>query len=170
MNLNKWTVGAPLPPEREPFEYEGQTYFWERCNCGNPFCGRPEAFSEPGVPDFPMTVRLRGTNQGMDLENLLVKYYGIERIALAHGMSGENIVEIWLDFVEEIEATGTVNIGALLAKDITEEDYLEAKEEFDEIGNESPFQILTGDDALAALRNILGEDFSNDPGRNSHLN
>ena len=101
-----------LPLANQPFFYKGKTdnFVWRPCNCKES-CQRPIAYSV----DFAMTTRLRGTNQGELMSNVLVKLGHMEELIQA----GENIVAIAKllnDVLPELPKPGEDGFESFLAK------------------------------------------------------
>ncbi len=71
-DLVVWTGDTNnLPPAGEKFIYKDVEYIWKPCTCKEQ-CLRPKAY-KGGEMDLEMTIRLRGTNQGVPLLTVLVK-------------------------------------------------------------------------------------------------
>lgn len=97
--IHEWN-GDPkvLPPMEELFIYKGQTYYWERCPCGNPECKRPTAYTEDGHKSRSMTLRVRGEDTGFIEITILLKIGAtIEEIADAIDNEGDKGLKALLD-------------------------------------------------------------------------
>ncbi len=136
-----------LPPQGEMFTYNGERYLWRPCNC-RPACQRPLAFKNGMQKDMAMTTRLRGYDQGIQAEDIIAKFYGIEALVEATKSEIPQVINLWTQLVTEVEANGDINTALLESKDIYIEDYLEAKSEIALIQG-------SGRHALASLAAIL---------------
>jgi hypothetical protein len=89
LNVPDWN-GDPgnLPEKEKLFTYKGHTFMWSECDCGK--CERPMVYpAGTATPDFGMTVRMRGVDNGNPALNVILKsgVVSVEELAEAfeHG-------------------------------------------------------------------------------------
>lgn len=116
-----------LPAKSETFTFQGKHYYWLPCACG---CNRPTGYDMSGQENMVMTMRLRGRNQGIPPEDMLVKYGWAEQyFATGHDM--EQMTKLYIKMILEAEdladEAGVTIIEFLAEKGITEDEYFEAE-------------------------------------------
>lgn len=93
-----------LPEKGKKFIYKGQKYIWKSCKCG---CGRPQAFKN-GSKSRELTIRLRGVNQGDQMEDVITKFGMMEELITTEGDLAKilHLFEICLDKADPARKIG----------------------------------------------------------------
>lgn len=130
LDIPVWDGNANKLPEPEKlFEFEGETYVWLHCDCGEPSCARPTAYPAGEANESAkLTVLLRGTDQGYAPADVVARSDVVTLREFADALeTGVGLKEVFQKVRSAIPTKAEELEVWLTQRDLTNEDYRDFK-------------------------------------------